>query len=115
MNARDTSVRQGFDDYVSDNSGSRYHPTTEFWLRNFEAFKRALQARKAQQVQKQQKEESLLQVAKYWATVINNAKMVHDIISVKQWMLNMENNVKKVSRDGKCCWSFKASPKQRSP
>ena len=87
MKPRDTSVRQGFDGYASDDSWSRYRPTTESRLRKFESFKRALQARKAQQVlQQQQKEEFLLLVAKYWAIVFNNAKTVHDILTIQQWM-----------------------------
>lgn len=32
----------------------------------------------------------------YWATMINNAKTMHDILSVQQWMSDMENTVQKV-------------------
>lgn len=43
--------------------------------------------------QQQQKEESLQFVAKYWAKTINNAKTVHDILSIQQWLSTMEQIV----------------------
>lgn len=53
-------------------------------MRNFEDFKRAVQARKAQQVQQQQqKEEAIQLVEKYWASMINNAKTVHNIMAIQ--------------------------------
>lgn len=59
-----------------------------------ESFKRAVKARKKQQVQQQQqKEESIQTVAKYWADSINNAKPVHGILSIQQWMSSMVANV----------------------
>ena len=39
------------------------------------------------------KEESLQLVAKYWAIMINNAKTVHDILVIQQWMSTMEQTV----------------------
>ena len=66
-------------------------------MRKFEAFKRAVQARKAQQVQKQhQKEEAIQLVAKYWDSIINNAKTIHDIFAIQQWMTTMEETVQQV-------------------
>lgn len=94
MNPKDTLVNQGVDGYTSDDSWSQYRPTTKSGIKKFEAFKRALQARRAQQVQKQQQnQESFLLVAKYWATSINNAKTVHDILSIQQGMSTMEATV----------------------
>lgn len=53
-----------------------------------------MQVRKAQQVQQQQQEEaSLIQVAKYWATMINNAKTIHDIMVIQQWVNAMERSI----------------------
>ena len=54
MNPRHTSMRQGFDGYTSDDSWTRYRPSTESGIIKYKAFKRAVQARKAQQVQEKQ-------------------------------------------------------------
>ena len=91
-------MRQGFDGYTSDDSWTRYRPSTESGIIKYKAFKRAVQARKAQQVQEkqQQKEEAIQTVAKYQVDSINNAKTVHDILAIQQWMTVMEDMVQQV-------------------
>lgn len=66
-------------------------------MRKFESFKWALQACKARQViQKQQKKDSLLHVSSYWATTINNAKIVYDLLKAQELMSNMEQTAHQV-------------------
>ena len=84
---------QGFDRYQSDDSWTRYRLSTESRIRKFEAFQRAVQARKAQQIQQQKKEQDLFTVAKYWADSFNNAKTIHEIFNIHEWMSKMETTV----------------------
>lgn len=94
MNPRDASLRHGFDGYTSNDSWTRYRPSTESGLRRPEEFKRVMQARKPQQVQKQQQNEEEIQtVTRYWSNFISNAKTVHDILSIHQYMSTMEATV----------------------
>ena len=67
VNPRDTLVRQqGIDDEDSNDSWSRYQPTTDAEIKKYAAFKRAFQARKEQRVKQQlQKEQEILSVARY--------------------------------------------------
>lgn len=63
----DTPVRlQEFDGYNSDDSWKRYQTNTESKVKKYEAFCRAFQARKDQQMkQQQQQEKEIKSVAKY--------------------------------------------------
>ena len=88
VNPRDTLVRtQRIDGEDSSDSWSRYQPTTDAEIKKYDAFKRAFQARKEQQVkQQQQKEQEIMFVAKYWANAISNAHTVATIQKVQTWM-----------------------------
>ena len=70
-----------------------------------------MQACRAQQVQQQQqKEEAIQTVAKYWADFINNAKTVHDILSIQQWMSTMGETVLNAHQLEKIVGTSKPSP-----
>lgn len=85
----------GFDGYVSDDRWARYQPSTYSKKKNFEAFKRALRARKARHNQQLQKDDANRQVVVYWENFLHNAKKVDDLERIQRWVEDIEETIRK--------------------